>query len=118
MASSLTLVFEKDGRARGAINFLLHDHLGRTRERWAWVNHVAYDALSFQERGTFVQTFLGHVRDLGCIGVIEWTKGYYSQSAFYRAHFFPYFRAVDLYSWTFNPELSLACLRECNEIVV
>jgi len=115
---SRTLVWEKDGRVQGAINFILHDHLGRTRERWAWINHVSYDALSFRERSAFVQALLEFVRALDGIGVIEWTKGYYSPSAFYRAHFFPYFRAVDLYSWTFNPELSLAGVRECNEIVV
>jgi len=115
---SQTLVYEKDGHAQGAINFILHDHLGRTRERWAWINHVAYSMLIPREQARFVCAFLGYVRDQGCIGVIEWTKGYYSPSAFYRAHFFPYFRSLDLYSWTFNPELSLSGIRECNEIVV
>ena len=88
------------------------------KERWAWINHLAYSALSPREQSVFVQAFLGYVRDLDCIGVIEWTKGYFSPSALYRARFFPYFRAVDLYSWTFNPELSLSGVRECNEIVV
>jgi hypothetical protein len=115
---SRTLVYEKDGRAQGAINFILHDHLARTRERWAWVNHVAYAALTPRAQAAFVQAFLRYVRDLDCLGVIEWTKGYYLSGAFYRAHFFPYPRAVDLYSWTFNPEVSLAGVRECNEIVV
>jgi len=62
---SRTLVYEKDGRARGAINFILHDHLGRTRERWAWINHVAYSALSPREQAGFVHAFLSYVRDLG-----------------------------------------------------
>ncbi len=115
---SQTLVYERDGRVQGAINFILHDHLGRTRERWAWVNHVAYSSLNPREQAGFVHAFLSHVRSLGGIGAVEWTKGYYSPSALYRAHFFPYPRAVDLYSWTFNPELSLSGIRACNEIVV
>lgn len=113
-----TLVFAKDGCAGGAINFLLHDHVGKTRERWAWVNHVAYYALSGRERASFVRAFLRHVRDLDCVGAIEWTKKYYPQGPFYRAHFFPYFRAVNMYSWTFNPELSLRRVQQCNEILV
>jgi hypothetical protein len=115
---SRTLVYEKDGHAQGAINFILHDHLGRTRERWAWINHVAYSALTPRQQAAFVQALLSYVRDQGGIGVIEWTKGYYSPGAFYRARFFPYFRSLDLYSWTFNPELSLSGVRACNEIVV
>jgi len=34
------------------------------------------------------------------------------------SHFFPYFRSVNLYSWTFKPEISLSNVRECNEILV
>ncbi|MEW5900316.1 MAG: GNAT family N-acetyltransferase [Acidobacteriota bacterium] len=90
----------------------------KTRERWAWVNHVAYFPLSGRERVSFVRAFLRHVRDLDCVGAIEWTKKYYPQGPFYRAHFFPYFRAVNMYSWTFNPELSLRKVRQCNEILV
>lgn len=115
---SQTLVYEKDGRVQGAINFLCHDHLGKVKERWAWINHVAFSSLTPLEQVSFVQGFLNHIRDRGCIGAIEWTKNYYSLGPFYRAHFFPYFRAVDLYSWTFNAELSLSGIRECNEIVV
>jgi hypothetical protein len=115
---SQTLVYEKDGRVQGAINFLSHDHLGRTKERWAWINHLAYSHLSPGERLSFVQGFLHIIRGQGYIGAIDWTKNYYSLGPFYRAHFFPYFRAVDLYSWTFNPEISLSGVRECNEIVV
>jgi len=113
-----TLVYEKEGRVAGAINFICHDHLGKSKERWAWINHVAYPDLSPRERHRFVQTFLRHIRAKGFIGAIEWTKDYYPQGPFYRAHFFPYFRSVNMYSWTFNPEISLAKVRACNEILV
>jgi hypothetical protein len=113
-----SLVYEKDGRVAGAINFITHDHLARTKERWAWINHVAFSDLTPRERFLFVQAFLRFVQSQGCLGVIEWTKNYYPLSPLYRSHFFPYFRSVNLYSWTFNPELSLSRVRECNEILV
>ena len=113
-----TIVYEEDGRIKGAINFIFHDHLGRTREKWAWINHVAYPGLNARQRFRFVQAFLRHVRTRGCIGTIEWTKDYYPLGPFYRARFFPYFRSVNMYSWTFNPGISLGGVRECNEILV
>jgi hypothetical protein len=113
-----TLVYERDGCVAGVINFIYHDHLGKTIERWAWVNHVAYPDLTPAERSRFVVAFLRYVQSRDCIGAIEWTKGYYPMGPFYRAHFFPYFRSVNMYSWTFLPELSLSGVRECNEILV
>jgi len=115
---SQTLIYEKDGRVAGAINFIRHDHLGKTTERWAWINHVAYPDLTPWERFRFIQAFLRHIRALDFIGAVEWTKDYYPQGPFYRAHFFPYFRSVTMYSWTFNPEISLSKVRGCNEILV
>ncbi len=113
-----TLVYEKAGGVAGAINFVYHDHLGKTKERWAWINHVAYTGLTPGERSAFIQAFLAYIQSQDCIGAIEWTKGYYSQGPLYRAHFFPYFRSVNMYSWTFHPEISLAKVRGCNEILV
>ena len=113
-----TLIWEKEGRVAGAINFICHDHLGKTKERWAWINHVAYPDLAPHERYRFVQAFLRYIRAQDFIGAIEWTKDYYPQGPFYRAHFFPYFRSVNMYSWTFNPDISLSKVRECNEILV
>ena len=37
-----TLVCEKDGRIEGLVNFIYHDHLGKTAEKWAWIHHLAY----------------------------------------------------------------------------
>jgi hypothetical protein len=113
-----TLVYEKGGRVEGALNFICHDHLGKTKERWAWVNHVAYPGLSPRERFLFIQAFLRYIRAQDCIGAIEWTKGYYPMGPLYRAHFFPYFRSVNMYSWTFHPGISLSKVRGCNEILI
>ncbi len=113
-----TLVYEKGGRVEGALNFIYHDHLGKTTERWAWINHLAYPGLSPRERFGFIQAFLRYIRDQKCIGTIEWTKRYYPMVPLYRSHFFPYFRSVKMFSWTFNPELSLSRVRSCNEILV
>jgi GNAT superfamily N-acetyltransferase len=104
---SQTLVYEKDGKVEGLINFIYHDHLGKTKERWAWINHVAYPALSSRERRLFVQAFLCYIQDAGCLGAVEWARKYYPMAPLYRNRFFPYFRYVNQVAWTFNPKLSL-----------
>jgi GNAT superfamily N-acetyltransferase len=113
-----TLVYEKDGRIQGLINFIYHDHLGKTTEKWAWIHHLAYPDLTANERLDFIHAFLRYIRDAGCLGAIEWTRGYYPQRPFYRARFFPYFRAVNLCSWTFDPELTLGKIKDVYEIQV
>jgi hypothetical protein len=115
---SQTLIFERDGRVEGLINFVYHEHLGKTKERWAWINHVAYPDLSPREQRAFVQAYLAYIKGRGCLGTVEWTRGYYPLSPFYRSRFFPYFRAVNMVSWTFNPEISLKNLYKVYEIQV
>jgi hypothetical protein len=115
---SQTLVFEKDGKVQGLINFIYHNHLGKIPERWAWINHVAYPALSARERYEFVQTFLAYIQKAGCVGAIEWTRKYYPMGPFYRSRFFPYFRYVNLVSWTFNPEISLRNIPAVYEVQI
>jgi len=115
---SQTLVVEKEGKVEGLINFIYHDHLGRSRERWAWMNHVAYPRLSPRERHAFIQAFLAYIRDRGCVGAVEWIRKYYPMESLYRARFFPYFRYVNLVSWTFRPGLSLAGLPAVYEVQI
>lgn len=113
-----TLVYEKDGRIAGLVNFLLHDHLGRTTERWAWINHLAFPGLSPAERRAFIRTYLVMMKDEGFIGTIEWKRRNYPTGALYRNRFFPYPRGVNQMSWTFNPELSLGKIPDVYEIQV
>jgi len=115
---SQTLVFEKAGTIQGLLNWAFHEHLGKTKERWAWVNHVAYPGLSGKERLDFVQTFLTYIHKLDCVGALEWTKKYYPMTPFYRAHFFPYFRAVNMLAWNFNPALNLKNIPEVYEVQI
>lgn len=113
-----TLVCEKSGKIAGLVCFIFHDHLGKTTERWAWVHHLAYPDLDGRERVDFVNALLRYVRDAGCLGAIEWTRGYYPQGPLYKAHFFPYFRGVSFCSWIFDPQLSFGKIKGIYEIQV
>ena len=113
-----TLVWEKNGRVQAMINFILHDHLGKKVERWAWINHVAFPDLSLAERVSFLRAYLARIRDEGFIGTIDFTKRGWPAGPFYRARFIPYPRAVNLVSWTFNPDISLAGIPVVYEIQV
>ena len=113
-----TLVWEKDGRVQAMINFILHDHLGKKVERWAWINHVAFPDLSLAVRVSFLWAYLARIRDEGFIGTIDFTKRGWPAGPFYRARFIPYPRGVNLVSWTFNPEISLKGIPVVYEIQV
>jgi len=113
-----TLIFEEDGRIKGLVNFIYHDHLGKTVERWAWVHHLAFPGLESRQRLDFVHAFLRYIRDAGCLGAIEWKRGYYPQGAFTRARFFPYFRSVNLCAWIFEPGLTFGKVKDVYEIQV
>ncbi|MGD8538427.1 MAG: hypothetical protein PVI66_06900, partial [Candidatus Aminicenantes bacterium] len=115
---SKTLVLERENKIRALINFIYHDHLGKTMERWAWINHLAYDELSPQDRAGFIRAFLCYIRDKDCIGAIEWTKKYYPMIPLYRARFFPYFRTVNMVSMTFNPNISLKNIPDVYEVQI
>jgi hypothetical protein len=113
-----TLVWEKDGRVRAMINYISHDQLGKTVERYAWINHVAFPDLSPAERAAFLRAYLTRVRQDGFIATIDFNKRGWSAGSFYRAGFIPYPRAVNLVSWTFNPDISLAGIPVVYEIQV
>jgi GNAT superfamily N-acetyltransferase len=113
-----TLVWEKDGRVQAMINFILHDHLGKKVERWAWINHVAFPDLAPAEQASFLRAYLARIREDGFIGTIDFTKRGWPAGPFYRARFIPYPRAVNLVSWTFNPDISLAGIPVVYEIQV
>jgi hypothetical protein len=115
---SKSLVFERENKVSALINFIYHEHLGKTTERWAWINHVAYPDLKPNERVDFIRAFLGYIRDEGCIGAIEWTKRYYPMGPLYRSRFFPYFRTVNMVSMTFNPEISLKSIPDVYEVQI
>ena len=113
-----TLVWEKGGRVQAMINFIRHDQLGRSVERYAWINHVAFPDLSGRERTAFLRAYLRRIREEGFIATVDFGKRGWPAGPFYRARFIPYPRAVNLVSWTFNPEISLAGVPVVYEIQV
>lgn len=113
-----TLVWERDGAVRAMVNFIRHDHLGRTVERWAWINHVAFPDLSAAERSAFLRAYLARIRDEDFLGTVDFTKRGWPAGPFFRARFIPYPRTVNLVSWTFNPTISLAGIPVVYEIQV
>jgi len=115
---SRTLVWEKDGRVQALINFISHDQLGKTVERYAWVNHVAFPDLTPAERAAFLRAYLLRIREEGCVATVDFTRRGWPAGPFFRARFVPYPRAVNLVSWTFNPEISLAGIPVVYEIQV
>ena len=115
---SHTFVYEKDDRVEAMANFIIHEHLGKTREKWAWINHMAIHRLTDKEKRAFIRGFLHAVHDLGLIGVVEWIRGYYSLKPLFQTRFFPYFRHVNLVSWTFNPDLDLTGTKKVYQIQI
>jgi len=113
-----TLVWEKDGRVRAMINFIRHDQLGRTVERYAWINHVAFPDLAPAERTAFLRAYLRRIREDGYVATVDFNKRGWPAGPFYRARFIPFPRAVNLVSWTFNPDISLAGIPVVYEIQV
>jgi hypothetical protein len=115
---SHTYVYEKDGRVEAMANFIIHEHLGKTREKWAWINHMAIHRLSDRDKRAFVRGFLHAVNAMDLIGAVEWIRGYYSLKPLFQTRFFPYFRHVNLVSWTFNPELDLTGTKKVYQIQI
>ena len=113
-----TLVWEKDGRVQAMINYVKHDQLGKQVERYAWINHVAFPDLAPAERAAFLRAYLIRIREEGFIATVDFNKRGWPVGPFYRAHFIPYPRSVNLVSWTFNPEIVLAGIPVVYEIQV
>ena len=113
-----TLVWEKDGRVQALINYIRHDQLGKSIERYAWINHVAFPDLSPRDRTAFLRAYLNRIRIDGFIATVDFGKRGWPAGPFYRSRFIPYPRAVNLVSWTFNPAISLAGIPVVYEIQV
>jgi len=115
---SQTLSLKREGKLVGILNYFEHDHIGKSVEPWAWLNHLYLDSLNPEEKVMVVRSFLNYLFAKGKVGVIEWNKGYYSKRFLYQARFFPYFRSVNLYAWVFNPELSFKKIKSVYEVQI
>lgn len=112
---SYSLVYERDDRVEGVINYSIVEHVGPSPAFYAWLNHVHYENLSKNERHYFLASFLRHAAENRCASVLEWTKGYYDRRPLWRCRFIVYPRVLRLMAWIFNPEISMANLRSFYE---
>ncbi|MBC7364398.1 MAG: GNAT family N-acetyltransferase [Candidatus Aminicenantes bacterium] len=115
---SETVWLSKKGQPVAMFNYFLHYHIGQTVERWAWVNHVAFEGLTETQQVRAVNYFLCYLAEKDVVGVVEWNRKYYPTKILYRAHFFPYFRSVNLYAWVFNPEHQLRPIKSVYEVQI
>ncbi|MGB9893803.1 MAG: hypothetical protein ACPLRA_05270, partial [Candidatus Saccharicenans sp.] len=115
---SKTLSIKKEGKFIGLLNYFDHQHIGKSVERWAWLNHIYLEALSASEKVWIINSFLNYLQRQGTIGVIEWNKGYYPNGFLYRSRFFPYFRSVNLYAWVFNQNLTFRPMKSVYEVQI
>ncbi len=112
------LVYEKGGAVAGVLAWSCVDHMGRKTVPWAWINHVAWDALSFSERRSLVKCFLHRAHQDGHAGVVEWSKNCYPTAALYASRFVPYPRQIDLTAWSFRDELTLQAIPDVYEVQI
>ena len=103
---------------KAALAYVMIDHVGRRSVPWAWINHVAWDRIGFQERSALVKAFLQRVAEQGSAGAVEWSKKVYAASALYAAHFVPYPRRVDMMAWRFRDDISLSNISEVAEVQI
>ncbi|MBN1335840.1 MAG: GNAT family N-acetyltransferase [Deltaproteobacteria bacterium] len=115
---SQTFVWERDGRILALLNAVIHEQMGRTVERYAWINHVAFPDLAPSEKRAFLRAWLLGIHELGCVATVDFGRRGWPAGPFYRSRFFPYPRAVDLVSWTFNRDVSVAGIPVVYEIQV
>ncbi len=113
-----TLVLEREGGIKGALSYVIVEHVGKKAAPWAWINHVAWDGLSLRERLMLLNAFLCRAAKEGCAGSIEWSKNVYPKGALYMARFVPYPRQVDMMAWRFRDDISLSGIPEVYEVQI
>jgi hypothetical protein len=103
-----TAVYERDGLVRGFVNFTAYDLVSvRQTCPWAWVDFLYWEGLCRAEQVALLSGLWRLARDAGCVGILEWSKGYYSTVPLLAAHFIPYPRFLKVAAWVFHPQLSL-----------
>ncbi|MBN2206647.1 MAG: GNAT family N-acetyltransferase [Candidatus Aminicenantes bacterium] len=114
-----TVVYERDGAAAGFINFTVHELVSpRGRDRWAWLDLLHWDGLAPKERRALLAGLWQAGRERGCIGILEWDRGYYPKSALYLARFVPSSHAVQAFALVLNPRLQPANVKGLVELII
>ena len=102
-----TVVYERKGAVAGLVNYTLHEMVSpKDRTRWAWLDFVFWEELGAGEKKALLGALWQTAREQGCIGLMEWNRGYYSPWPLFRSRFVPYPRFVQVSAWVFNPDLS------------
>lgn len=114
-----TVVYERDGTVQGFVNFTAHELVSqRGRGRWAWLDFLYWEGLHRAEQAALLAGTWEAARELGCIGLLDWTKGYYDPAPLWRARFVPYPNFIELNAWVLNPRLDVRGIRSIVEQVV
>lgn len=118
-AVTATVVYERDGAVAGFVNFTAHDLVSqRGRGRWAWLDFLSWDGLSRAEQAALLAGVWQAAQELGCIGLLDWSKGYYDTAPLWRARFVPYPNFIELNIWQLNPQFPVRSIRAIVEQVV
>lgn len=82
----------------------------------SWRDEYGIESFPNFYRPAFLKYFFTRIKDSGCVGAIEWTRNYYPMRPLFCSRFPPYFRSVDLVSWTFNKDISLKNIPSVYEV--
>jgi hypothetical protein len=114
-----TVVYERDGVVAGFVNFTAHELVSqRGRGRWAWLDFLYWDGLSRAGQEALLAGVWQAAREMGCIALLDWSKGYYDTAPLWRARFVPYPNFIELNVWQLNPQLPVRSIRTIVEQVV
>lgn len=114
-----TVVYVRDGTVQGFINFTAHELVSRRgRGRWAWLDFLHWANLSRPEQGALLAGAWEAAQRMGCIGLLDWTKGYYDTAPLWQARFVPYPNLIEINVWQLNPRLDVRSIRGLVEQIV
>ncbi len=102
-----TVVYD-NGSVSGFANITRYELVDRRGTYpWAWLDYVVWDKLDGAEKQALLAGVWRAAQEQGCIGLLEWNKGYTGVFPLIRARFIAYPRFIDLNAWVFRSELSL-----------
>ncbi len=72
-----TVVYERGGAVQGFANFSIRDMVSpRGSAAWAWLEFLSWEGCGAAERRALLAGLWEASRARGCIGILEWNKGY------------------------------------------
>jgi hypothetical protein len=106
VGAAFTMVYERGGKVAGFVNSTVRSMINRRgSQRWAWLDFLHWQELDGREKQALLAGVWQACRQRGCIGILEWSKGYYAAAPLFHARFVPYPRFLDVDAWILNPTL-------------